>query len=139
MSQLLENCALNTCNSGTLFSSPGSCFIRTDQLDGETDWKLKVAVSCTQRLPALGVSALALLAAGQHARGCVPASLLNTLTVFQNNFMITNKGLLKIMPKSFCGGLAPAHSGRGFALLLARHLLFSPFPFTFGFYFYFLF
>uniref|UniRef100_A0A8C5T8P5 Phospholipid-transporting ATPase n=1 Tax=Malurus cyaneus samueli TaxID=2593467 RepID=A0A8C5T8P5_9PASS len=32
----------------------GSCFIRTDQLDGETDWKLKVAVSCTQRLPALG-------------------------------------------------------------------------------------
>ncbi|XP_057360291.1 probable phospholipid-transporting ATPase IIB isoform X7 [Manis pentadactyla] len=32
----------------------GSCFIRTDQLDGETDWKLKVAVSCTQRLPAIG-------------------------------------------------------------------------------------
>ncbi|XP_037661589.1 probable phospholipid-transporting ATPase IIB isoform X4 [Choloepus didactylus] len=32
----------------------GSCFIRTDQLDGETDWKLKVAVSYTQRLPALG-------------------------------------------------------------------------------------
>ncbi|XP_066572153.1 putative phospholipid-transporting ATPase IIB isoform X2 [Amia ocellicauda] len=32
----------------------GSCFIRTDQLDGETDWKLKVAVTCTQRLPALG-------------------------------------------------------------------------------------
>ncbi|XP_058413326.1 probable phospholipid-transporting ATPase IIB isoform X4 [Diceros bicornis minor] len=32
----------------------GSCFVRTDQLDGETDWKLKVAVSCTQRLPALG-------------------------------------------------------------------------------------
>lgn len=33
----------------------GSCFIRTDQLDGETDWKLKVAVGCTQRLPAVGV------------------------------------------------------------------------------------
>ncbi|XP_035808722.2 probable phospholipid-transporting ATPase IIB isoform X3 [Amphiprion ocellaris] len=32
----------------------GACFIRTDQLDGETDWKLKVAVGCTQRLPALG-------------------------------------------------------------------------------------
>ncbi|XP_036086063.1 probable phospholipid-transporting ATPase IIB isoform X3 [Rousettus aegyptiacus] len=32
----------------------GSCFIRTDQLDGETDWKLRVAASCTQRLPALG-------------------------------------------------------------------------------------
>ncbi|XP_062342954.1 probable phospholipid-transporting ATPase IIB isoform X2 [Osmerus eperlanus] len=31
----------------------GSCFLRTDQLDGETDWKLKVAVLCTQRLPAL--------------------------------------------------------------------------------------
>ncbi|XP_056597157.1 probable phospholipid-transporting ATPase IIB isoform X2 [Triplophysa dalaica] len=32
----------------------GSCFIRTDQLDGETDWKLRVAVPCTQRLSALG-------------------------------------------------------------------------------------
>ncbi|KAM7283318.1 probable phospholipid-transporting ATPase IIA isoform X2 [Ixodes scapularis] len=28
----------------------GSCFIRTDQLDGETDWKLRVAVDSTQRL-----------------------------------------------------------------------------------------
>lgn len=28
----------------------GTCFIRTDQLDGETDWKLKVAVSTTQNL-----------------------------------------------------------------------------------------
>jgi phospholipid-translocating ATPase len=30
----------------------GSCFIRTDQLDGETDWKLRVAVPATQNLPA---------------------------------------------------------------------------------------
>ena len=28
----------------------GTCFIRTDQLDGETDWKLRVAVSYTQGL-----------------------------------------------------------------------------------------
>uniref|UniRef100_A0A8B9FJG3 Phospholipid-transporting ATPase n=1 Tax=Amazona collaria TaxID=241587 RepID=A0A8B9FJG3_9PSIT len=28
--------------------------IIVEKLDGETDWKLKVAVSCTQRLPALG-------------------------------------------------------------------------------------
>ncbi|XP_033626415.1 probable phospholipid-transporting ATPase IIA isoform X1 [Asterias rubens] len=28
----------------------GSCFIRTDQLDGETDWKLRLAVSSCQRL-----------------------------------------------------------------------------------------
>lgn len=28
----------------------GSCFVRTDQLDGETDWKLKVAVAKTQTL-----------------------------------------------------------------------------------------
>ena len=28
----------------------GTCFIRTDQLDGETDWKLKVAVSTAQKL-----------------------------------------------------------------------------------------
>jgi len=28
----------------------GTCFIRTDQLDGETDWKLRLAVPSTQRL-----------------------------------------------------------------------------------------
>ncbi|KAI8914779.1 hypothetical protein DFJ77DRAFT_431040 [Powellomyces hirtus] len=28
----------------------GACFIRTDQLDGETDWKLRVAVPYTQKL-----------------------------------------------------------------------------------------
>lgn len=28
----------------------GSCFIRTDQLDGETDWKLRIAVPFTQNL-----------------------------------------------------------------------------------------
>lgn len=51
-----EACNHNNC---AVFESfcvfPGSCFIRTDQLDGETDWKLKVAVGCTQRLPAVGV------------------------------------------------------------------------------------
>lgn len=31
--------------------SNGSCFIRTDQLDGETDWKLRLAVELTQRMP----------------------------------------------------------------------------------------
>ncbi|KAL3860831.1 hypothetical protein ACJMK2_010896, partial [Sinanodonta woodiana] len=29
----------------------GACFIRTDQLDGETDWKLRLAIQCTQSLP----------------------------------------------------------------------------------------
>ena len=28
----------------------GACFVRTDQLDGETDWKLKLAVPMTQKL-----------------------------------------------------------------------------------------
>ena len=28
----------------------GACFIRTDQLDGETDWKLRLAVPCTQKV-----------------------------------------------------------------------------------------
>merc|ERR1711976_724891 len=28
----------------------GSCFIRTDQLDGETDWKLRLALTSTQKL-----------------------------------------------------------------------------------------
>ena len=27
----------------------GACFIRTDQLDGETDWKLRLAIPATQR------------------------------------------------------------------------------------------
>ncbi len=30
----------------------GSCFVRTDQLDGETDWKLKLAVTMTQKAEA---------------------------------------------------------------------------------------
>ncbi|KAL4246411.1 Phospholipid-transporting ATPase [Abortiporus biennis] len=30
--------------------STGTCFIRTDQLDGETDWKLRVAVPACQKL-----------------------------------------------------------------------------------------
>ncbi|XP_070194788.1 probable phospholipid-transporting ATPase IIB isoform X2 [Littorina saxatilis] len=29
----------------------GTCFVRTDQMDGETDWKLRLAVQTTQRLP----------------------------------------------------------------------------------------
>jgi phospholipid-translocating ATPase len=30
--------------------SSGACFIRTDQLDGETDWKMRIAVSSTQKV-----------------------------------------------------------------------------------------
>ena len=30
--------------------SSGTCFIRTDQLDGETDWKLRVAVPSCQKM-----------------------------------------------------------------------------------------
>ena len=33
----------------TTSEDEGTCFIRTDQLDGETDWKLKVAVGETQK------------------------------------------------------------------------------------------
>lgn len=29
--------------------------MRTDQLDGETDWKLRLPVACTQRLPTAAV------------------------------------------------------------------------------------
>lgn len=36
----------------------GTCFIRTDQLDGETDWKLRIAVATTQHLSSDAVSAL---------------------------------------------------------------------------------
>ncbi|ODN83796.1 phospholipid-translocating ATPase [Cryptococcus wingfieldii CBS 7118] len=34
----------------TTSEEEGTCFIRTDQLDGETDWKLKVAVGDTQKM-----------------------------------------------------------------------------------------
>lgn len=34
----------------------GSCFIRTDQLDGETDWKLRLAVASCQQLQSDQVS-----------------------------------------------------------------------------------
>ena len=34
----------------TTSEEEGTCFVRTDQLDGETDWKLKVAVAETQKL-----------------------------------------------------------------------------------------
>lgn len=36
----------------------GTCFIRTDQLDGETDWKLRIAVEVTQRLGDCGLAAI---------------------------------------------------------------------------------
>ncbi|WVN86015.1 uncharacterized protein L203_101173 [Cryptococcus depauperatus CBS 7841] len=34
----------------TTSEEEGTCFIRTDQLDGETDWKLKVAIKETQKM-----------------------------------------------------------------------------------------
>lgn len=33
-----------------LYNKDGSVFIRTDQLDGETDWKLRKAINYTQKL-----------------------------------------------------------------------------------------
>jgi phospholipid-translocating ATPase len=41
----------------TTSEEEGTCFIRTDQLDGETDWKLKVAVGETQKMGEKGVAA----------------------------------------------------------------------------------
>ncbi|KAK4684635.1 phospholipid-translocating ATPase, partial [Tremellales sp. Uapishka_1] len=39
----------------TTSEEEGTCFVRTDQLDGETDWKLKVAVGETQKMGEQGV------------------------------------------------------------------------------------
>ncbi|KAJ3758485.1 protein transporter [Lentinula raphanica] len=36
----------------------GTCFVRTDQLDGETDWKMRISVGETQSLGENGVAAL---------------------------------------------------------------------------------
>ena len=57
--------------------SSGTCFIRTDQLDGETDWKLRAAVPTCQKLPSdrdllgldaeiYGTSALTLISYFRH-------------------------------------------------------------------------
>jgi phospholipid-translocating ATPase len=42
----------------TTSEEEGTCFVRTDQLDGETDWKLKVAVPDTQALGEKGVGGI---------------------------------------------------------------------------------
>lgn len=42
----------------TTSEEEGSCFIRTDQLDGETDWKLRIAVPETQKMGESAVSAV---------------------------------------------------------------------------------
>ena len=42
----------------TTSEEEGTCFIRTDQLDGETDWKLKVAVGDTQKMGDAGIGAV---------------------------------------------------------------------------------
>ncbi|BEJ16980.1 hypothetical protein CspHIS471_0603810 [Cutaneotrichosporon sp. HIS471] len=42
----------------TTSEEEGTCFIRTDQLDGETDWKLRAAVGETQRLGEKGVGGI---------------------------------------------------------------------------------
>ncbi|GAA5838969.1 hypothetical protein JCM11251_007842 [Rhodosporidiobolus azoricus] len=46
----------------------GTCFVRTDQLDGETDWKLRVAVERTQGLGADGT----LLEVGGEVEAAAP-------------------------------------------------------------------
>ena len=39
-------------------SQGGTCFVRTDQLDGETDWKLRIAVPVTQQMAAEEITRL---------------------------------------------------------------------------------
>ena len=49
----------------------GTCFVRTDQLDGETDWKLRIAVPATQRLAEdelVNLGARAVLVAGPPSK-----------------------------------------------------------------------
>ncbi|KAI8617551.1 protein transporter [Chytriomyces sp. MP71] len=62
----------------------GTCFIRTDQLDGETDWKMRIAVPATQRLPS--IEALFQLKASVYAES--PSrdihSFLGNFTVYNN-------------------------------------------------------
>uniref|UniRef100_A0A672N859 Phospholipid-transporting ATPase n=1 Tax=Sinocyclocheilus grahami TaxID=75366 RepID=A0A672N859_SINGR len=54
-SQIYSKLSTRVC-AFTFYLLPCSCFLRTDQLDGETDWKLRLPVACTQRLPTAAVS-----------------------------------------------------------------------------------
>ena len=49
----------------------GTCFIRTDQLDGETDWKLR----CVRPLPARWVSVRRLTTVSGHRSTCMAHSV----------------------------------------------------------------
>lgn len=53
---LVEVSVCSSCIIRAVLLFAGSCFLRTDQLDGETDWKLRLPVACTQRLPTAAVS-----------------------------------------------------------------------------------
>lgn len=51
----------------------GTCFIRTDQLDGETDWKLRVAVPETQKLAERALPRLDAEVYGTASQSCTGA------------------------------------------------------------------
>lgn len=54
----------------------GTCFIRTDQLDGETDWKLKIAAGKTQEMGEKGVGAAEGSLYGESR--CLPLRIVHT-------------------------------------------------------------
>lgn len=67
----------------------GTCFIRTDQLDGETDWKLRVAVPATQKL----VNDSELLDLDAEVYGvCSPILPSSLLDVYLNPSRRSNQG-----------------------------------------------
>lgn len=60
----------------------GSVFIRTDQLDGETDWKLRKAVAITQRI----LPSTSLISADGHIVANPPNDLIYDFKgVFESN------------------------------------------------------
>uniref|UniRef100_H2Y5E0 Phospholipid-transporting ATPase n=1 Tax=Ciona savignyi TaxID=51511 RepID=H2Y5E0_CIOSA len=61
----------------------GTCFIRTDQLDGETDWKLKLAVPSTQSMD----NHAAVVNCGAHVYADKPH---NDIHSFIGSFTMTN-------------------------------------------------
>ena len=71
-----------TNDEGESNSESGTCFIRTDQLDGETDWKLRLAVPVTQTMSEDEITALrsrAVLVAGPPSKDL--HSFVGTLTI----------------------------------------------------------
>lgn len=79
----------------------GTCFVRTDQLDGETDWKLRVAIDSTQRMSEANLAALT---QGQERATVYAGPPIKDIHTFVGTFSLTLPS--KASPSSPSGNAA---------------------------------